>query len=392
MAFLVSVRIDAPDTIKSEIHSSISRELATLGDVALTSDSNSEYELSVYAVEAESRFHLSVMVTRTAWRDVEFWVRRALLDMWDKVSDKLEVALTERGAAINNVVGQLGMDNSIKSPKDHWPMVVGSERLVEACQKIVSYFDTKFLEIARHKAGPATKARPALADPERPATVSPQSTTSRVAQSFIEPQLPPVRPSKPSHRPDEEAERPADQFRHIIKAKEIIADVRARMTEADLMEKYGVSRKGLQNAFRQLVLARAITAHELTSACGLPYQSEEPLNLRQAPRYYLDFELPIHELEHPDIEGMVRDLAEEGVGIIGLEAEVGEDKTFVILGDDLGAVEPFQFTAQCRWVKRQEPGGDIMSGFRISDISEEHKKMLRQLIRIVTVEDQEPEE
>lgn len=389
MAFLVSLRVEAPDTIKSEIHSSISRELATLGDVALTSEVNSEYEIAVYAVEAESRYHLAVLISRTAWKDVEFWVRRALLDMWDRMADKLEVSLTERGVATNSIVGQLGTDNSIKSPKDHWPMVVGSERLAEAGKRIVSYFDSKFLEIARQKPRPAPKAEPAAA---QPTAVTPQSMAAQAGQSFIEPQLPAGETVQPSQLPAGEAQELEQQFRHVIKAKDIIADIRARMTEADLLEKYGVSSKGLQNAFRQLVLARAITAHELTAVCGLPYESQEPENLRQAPRYYLDFELPIHELEHPDTKGMVRDLAAEGVGIIGIEAEVDETKTFVILGDEFGAVDPFQFEAQCRWISRQDPDGDLMSGFRITNISEEHKKTLSQLIRIVTVEDQEPDE
>ncbi len=388
MAFLVSLHVEAPNTAKSEIHSSIARELATLGDVALTSNTNSEYEIAVYGVEAESRYHLAVLITRTTWKDVEFWVRRALLDMWDKMSDKLQVALTDRGAAINAVVSQLGTDNSIKAPKDHWPMVVGPERLAEAGKRIVSYFDSKFLEIARQKTRHAVKAEeplgssaPSTAAPPRP--VGPQSEAH-----FVESLPSPGQPAAPSEMSEDDV--PTQEFRHIIKAKEIIADIRSGMTEGDLMNKYGVSRKGLQNAFRQLVLARAVTSHELTMVLGLPYESQEPENLRQAPRYYLDFELPIHELEHPEIEGIVRDLAEGGVGVIGIETEVDEIKTFVILGDEFGAVDPFQFEAQCRWVNRQDPGEPIMSGFRITNIEDQHRRSLHQLIRIVTVEDQEP--
>lgn len=364
MAFLVSLQVDAPDTVKSELRGAIMKELATLGDVAVIADNNSEYQITVHAIEADSDFHLSVLVTRTVWKDVEFWVRRALLDIWDVISEKVQVALTERGAVINDVVRQLGTDHSIKAPRAHWPMVVAADDLTEASTKIVSYFDTKFLETARQRLRPAIPVHQEEAAEAQPAKTQP------VAEA-----------------PPRTSTQAGQEFRHIIKARDIIADIRSSMSEAELIAKYKVTKKGLQNAFRQLVLAGAVTAGELTDVYKLPYTSAAPENQRQAPRYYLDFELLIHEQAHPDVQGVVRDLAEEGVGIVGIEAEVDQTKTLVILGDEFGAVDPFHFEAQCRWVKRQSPDGEIISGFQITNITEEHRRALHQLIRIVTVED-----
>ncbi len=49
----------------------------------------------------------------------------------------------------------------------------------------------------------------------------------------------------------------------IINAKEILADIKAGTNDAALMEKYGLSEKGLQSLFKMLVDAGVLKNSEL---------------------------------------------------------------------------------------------------------------------------------
>ena len=54
------------------------------------------------------------------------------------------------------------------------------------------------------------------------------------------------------------------------------------------------------------------------------------------------------------MHGFVRDISEEGVGVAGIEAKVGDLKTLVILGDEFGEFSSFEFEAYCRWCYADE--------------------------------------
>ena len=48
-----------------------------------------------------------------------------------------------------------------------------------------------------------------------------------------------------------------------IKARDAVRDIRSGMTDSELMEKYGLSAKGLQSVFLKLLEAKAITHAEM---------------------------------------------------------------------------------------------------------------------------------
>jgi hypothetical protein len=151
LKFNVSLSVNSPETFKERISSCITRELESLQDVSITDEIKSEFHIAVFAVEGDSRLFCSVAITRTIWTDVEFCMRRALLDMWERISDKPKEGLLYRGAVINEVLRRVGTDNSLKGIQDHWPMVVTHDALDKACEKIVSYLDSKFLEPKRRR-------------------------------------------------------------------------------------------------------------------------------------------------------------------------------------------------------------------------------------------------
>lgn len=184
---------------------------------------------------------------------------------------------------------------------------------------------------------------------------------------------------RPSSRDDGE-----DRKRRIS-GRQFTADVAAGMTESQLMTKYGLSRKKLQRVCSKLLAARDRTAIEFQEEIPVDHTTVIEANVRQIQRYYPDFEVPIYESISPEIQGKVHDITEEGVGVDGIEALVYEIKTFVVLGDPFGEVGPFEFQAECRWAKASDGDRRNVSGYRIVDISEADLGQLRKLIHLIAL-------
>ena len=168
-----------------------------------------------------------------------------------------------------------------------------------------------------------------------------------------------------------------------IKASELVQEIGVGMSDFDLMEKYGLSAKGLEKAFRMLVESGAVNAEELRGRAQSGYDTVFIESLREIPRYYLALTVEIYERTRPEIKGKLRDITEQGVGITGIEARVGEVKSFVIPAEKFIDVDRIDFEAECIWTKREEPNGQFSGGFRIARISEQCLYDLRALIRSV---------
>lgn len=54
-----------------------------------------------------------------------------------------------------------------------------------------------------------------------------------------------------------------------IKAGDAVRDIRSGMTDSELMEKHGLSAKGLQSLFLKLLEAKAITYAEMNQRCAI---------------------------------------------------------------------------------------------------------------------------
>jgi hypothetical protein len=172
-----------------------------------------------------------------------------------------------------------------------------------------------------------------------------------------------------------------------LNAREIVADVKAGMSRVQIMDKHKISWDTLQRVLDRLRLAKAL-ADDVPSPAGArpgPGSEEKPEHPRITPRYYLDFEIRICEASTPRLQGRVIDIHEQGVGVKGLEAQVDDRKNLVILGDEFGAVAPFEFVAQCRWMRADSERDDFTGGFEIIDISQDNLHELRQLIQLATL-------
>ena len=169
-----------------------------------------------------------------------------------------------------------------------------------------------------------------------------------------------------------------------VNARNLARDIRSGMNKSHIMGKYVLTLDQLNRIVDMLRQQGAITSQELRSYRSSPLDTHEPNNLRLAKRCYLDFELPIVDTGPPERDGIVRDITEKGVGIIGIPAQVGDVKTFLVLHDEFVLLEPFMFEAKCRWATMKEPRGEHFSGFQITRISDKDLAEMRKLIHLVT--------
>lgn len=172
--------------------------------------------------------------------------------------------------------------------------------------------------------------------------------------------------------------------RRTIKAKEIVADIRAGMTYRELMDKYRVSLGKLQNIFRMLRDADAIQASELEPLYSIAPERLDAGKRRKVQRNYVFVRLPVYDMDNLLNEGIVVDITETGLRTSGLQVTVGETKGFLLQADYFAEVYPFTFEAQCIWVSTSEQG-QMLAGFSISSITEVGLEELRKLIQTLTL-------
>jgi uncharacterized protein (DUF433 family) len=147
-------------------------------------------------------------------------------------------------------------------------------------------------------------------------------------------------------------------------------DVRSGTSDSELMKKYGLSSEGLRRAFETLLEAKVITPDDL-------YGSSPPLpdtvfveNQREVPRCHFAVDVIIYEVRHPEFKGLLSNVAEKGIAVTGIEAEVGDRKTFIVPAVDFVQIDPIRFDAECKWAGKDSITGEWNSGFEIINISQ----------------------
>jgi len=180
-------------------------------------------------------------------------------------------------------------------------------------------------------------------------------------------------------------QRRATREKKRISTSEVLADIRARMAETLLMKKYGISAHGLQRLYAKLREAGLITQEELDAVTMASDVTVEVTGTRQTIRHYPLLSLTATSLNHHEVSGLVRDLSEKGVGISGFPSELGEEHTLAMKACEACEVEPFMLKAECKWCKIDETSLEILSGYEITEISEESLKNLREFIRSASI-------
>jgi hypothetical protein len=165
----------------------------------------------------------------------------------------------------------------------------------------------------------------------------------------------------------------------------VIADIRAGMTNTQLMKKYRVSSSMLEKIFRKLLDANMVARSDLDGRLLSPQEGVVHDSIRQEPRCYMVMRLPITDMDNLNADLFVKDLSEKGVRICNLRVDVGERKNFLIQASEYADVQPFSFEAECRWVRSETDKERQVAGFEITRISDEDLCQLREFIQAATL-------
>jgi uncharacterized protein (DUF433 family) len=168
-----------------------------------------------------------------------------------------------------------------------------------------------------------------------------------------------------------------------INAKGLIDDLRSGNTDAELMEKYGLSSSALQAVCQKLVARQAISQSELYERSQSYRQRADQIGARRSPRADLSIHVPIYDV-HASATGLLRDISETGLRVAGIEVTIGQIKTFQIPIDTFMQTDPLLIVARCVWVKTKGKNRRYpVAGFEITDLSEKDRKSIREFIKLL---------
>jgi hypothetical protein len=114
-------------------------------------------------------------------------------------------------------------------------------------------------------------------------------------------------------------------------------------------------------------------------------KSNGPDSRRKYERKYTLFKIPVYDAETRRFLGLVQDLSENGIQLLGVNVEVNASKTMIIQASDYVKGAPITFGAVCRWVRKEDPMGYYVSGFEITDITAETRKNLIGLMQYIAL-------
>ncbi|MFH1113140.1 MAG: Ran-binding zinc finger domain-containing protein [Pseudomonadota bacterium] len=170
-----------------------------------------------------------------------------------------------------------------------------------------------------------------------------------------------------------------------VNTAQVLKDVRAGLTDSELMVKHKIPYEKLDQVFRKLLESNAITRGELYGRSSLFLDTVTVDSVPDESEHYLAFPIPVSDAMDPAVVGRLRTVGEGMVGLIGIEAAIDEERSFVVYPEKFVEIQPIAFDAACRWIVR-EPEGSY-AGFEITFISERDRERLGQLVRSLTFGD-----
>jgi hypothetical protein len=159
-----------------------------------------------------------------------------------------------------------------------------------------------------------------------------------------------------------------DRQKVTINVHNIAEDIKAGMSSAELVEKYGLTERGFQWICIQLVGDGILGCDEIYEEL---FHSDGSLAIeavRADERLPIVTDAQVYEMGNPDNQGAIQDISAKGLRISGLQAQVDEIKTLMIPKDNYGEFGKMVFEAKCRWTKTG-PNGLILAGFEVINIS-----------------------
>lgn len=162
-----------------------------------------------------------------------------------------------------------------------------------------------------------------------------------------------------------------------IKSSELLLDIRNGLTNAGLMEKYGVSAQGLLHVFRMLVEAQLAQKGELNGR-----MNEQ---IRQSRRCYpVISTMYVMDVENPASRGYVQDLSEQAVQVIDMPVSVGDTRSLQLHSTTFQGDFGCLVEARCVQVDTEPQTGRPIANLEITRITEKSLERLRVLIQSTT--------
>jgi PilZ domain len=172
-----------------------------------------------------------------------------------------------------------------------------------------------------------------------------------------------------------------------IKAKKIVRDIRARVSDFELMSKYGLSLEQLEKVLGRLVEAGTIREDEIKERGPFFDNPDNRSKTRRFPRTYLRIPLEIEDLNDSANKGLLIDLSDDGFRTRGIAAVVGEEKVLVVSLKEVRK-RTVRLRATCLWAKQDVDAKVLQeAGFKIVHISETDLIEIRRVAGLLSLGD-----
>jgi uncharacterized protein (DUF433 family) len=165
-----------------------------------------------------------------------------------------------------------------------------------------------------------------------------------------------------------------------INVDQIMHDIRAGISERDLMSKYMCSPKHLRRIFDKLVTIGSLNADEIDPNGNSQFHTTVSSKTPRLPRNYLPYPFTVYVVGDPEARGMVLDITEQGFRVQGIHSRVGDFKIFSFIPVDCSHARPFFVEGECRWMKKS-PDSDLVAGFKIEKLSDHSRRELGKFIQ-----------
>jgi hypothetical protein len=172
-----------------------------------------------------------------------------------------------------------------------------------------------------------------------------------------------------------------------IKAKKFAADIRARMSDFELMSKYELSLEQIEKVLERLVKAGTIRDAEIKERSLFFDDPANRLQTRRFHRIYLRVPLDMEDLNDSSNKGLLIDLSDDGFRTRGIAVAVGEEKAFLVSLKEVRR-KSVRILATCVWAK-QEVDAKILqeAGFKMVHISESDLLEIRRVASLLGLQD-----
>jgi hypothetical protein len=173
-----------------------------------------------------------------------------------------------------------------------------------------------------------------------------------------------------------------------IHAAQMLADLKAGLSERELMNKYKLSPKRLQKLVEVLVKKNSKLHDELYRKSSVYRNITEYLASRRSKRIRVPVAIRVYDKAESQ-RGFLRDLSTNGIRVAGIRSEVGQSKVLLMPLEEVAESEPLEFTAVCRWSKEKGINKKYpVSGFEIIEMSEDSRTRFLELIESLRFHDE----